>query len=146
MHAAVAETVAKGEGTLPVDPSRGGALKALVQKTNLIHIFEKGGPIMWPLLVVSILALGAVIERVLFLANEQRQARFEVRWRDSSAPSENGDIDDAIRIGNASKFFVVRTLAYALEHREQSLANALLSTRRHRSSSASRAGSRSSTR
>src|SRR5204862_5146466 len=50
--------VASGDGLLPLDPSRGGALKALVQKTNIIHIFQKGGPIMWPLLCASILALG----------------------------------------------------------------------------------------
>ena len=63
----------KGEGTLPLDPSRGGALKALVQKTSLVHIFKKGGPIMWPLLFAAILALATVLERVLFLLNERRK-------------------------------------------------------------------------
>jgi hypothetical protein len=31
--------VQSGAGTMPLDPSRGGALKALIQRTNLIHIF-----------------------------------------------------------------------------------------------------------
>jgi biopolymer transport protein ExbB len=125
LNAGVAETVRTGEGRIPVDPTRGGALKELVQKTNLIHIFKKGGPIMWPLLIVSILAMGAAIERILFLANEQRKRDSKALARFLGA-AQDGDVDGAIRIGNASKYFVVRTLAYALEHRERSLASALL--------------------
>ena len=117
--------VQAGEGTLPLDPTRGGALKALVQKTNLIHIFEKGGPIMWPLLFASILALGTVLERCLFLFNERRKRdpqALERLLRDV----EQRDIERAIRDSSSSKFFVVRALNYALGHRETSLANALL--------------------
>jgi len=73
MQGAIASLVATGEGTLPLDPSRGAALKALVQKTNLVHIFIKGGPIMWPLLAASVVALAVVLERVLFLLNEGRK-------------------------------------------------------------------------
>src|SRR5262249_6116657 len=69
--AGIATLVQKGEGILPFDPSRGGALKALVQKTSLLHIFEKGGPIMWPLLAASVLALGTVLERIFFLMRER---------------------------------------------------------------------------
>ncbi len=125
LQAGLASLVQNGNGTMPLDPSRGGALKALIQKTNLIHIFEKGGPIMWPLLLSSVLALGAVLERLLFLANERRK-------RDSNALDQlyaevqRGHLDEAIRIGKQSKFFVVRALGYALSHREQSLPNALV--------------------
>jgi len=112
------------EGLLPLDPSRGGALKELVQKTNLIHIFEKGGPIMWPLLLCSVLALGTVIERVLFLIGEKRKR--DAKAMDASSRGRAGDTESAIRIGKESKFYVVRTLGYALAHKETSLANALL--------------------
>ncbi len=37
----------------------------------LIQIFLKGGPIMWPLLLVSIAALATVLERLVFLATEK---------------------------------------------------------------------------
>jgi biopolymer transport protein ExbB len=120
----LAALVQSGSGTMPLDPSLGGALKALIQKTNLIHIFEKGGPIMWPLLLSSVLALGAVLERLLFLANEGRK-------RDARALDQlftevtRGNLEEAIRIGRDSRFFVVRALGYALSHREQSLPNAL---------------------
>ena len=121
----LANLVQSGEGTLPLDPSRGGALKALVQKTNLFHIFEKGGPIMWPLLLASILALGTVLERVFFLMNEGRKRDPKALER-LLADVEKGDILAALSESAGSKDFVVRTLRYALEHREQSLPNALL--------------------
>ena len=121
----LASLVEKGEGLLPLDPTRGGALKELVQKTSLIHIFKKGGPIMWPLLFASVLALGTVIERVIFLLLEggrrdrkAQEALFEAAGK--------GDIEHAIRAGNPSRDFVVRALTYALAHREKSLPNALL--------------------
>jgi len=125
MQLGLTNLVESGEGTLPLDPSRGGALKALVQKTNLIHIFQKGGPIMWPLLLASILALGTVLDRVIFMINERRK-------RDPKALArffgevERGDTEAAILISKSSRDFVVRTLGYAVEHREESLANALL--------------------
>ncbi len=125
LQAGVAALLDSGDGFLPLDPSRGGALKALVQKTNLIHIFKKGGPIMWPLLCASVLALGTVLERVLFLLKEKLK-------RDPKALDgffkaiTRGDTEGAILISKASRFHVVRALGYALAHKEQSLANALL--------------------
>jgi biopolymer transport protein ExbB len=123
----LAALVETGEGLLPLDPSRGGALKALVQKTSLFHIFEKGGPIMWPLLVASILALGTVIERLFFLANERRK-RDAGAMEQLFAHVERGDTAGAIRISKQSNYFVVRALGQALEHKEHSLPNALLHT------------------
>jgi biopolymer transport protein ExbB len=121
----LAQLVQQGEGTLPVDPSRGGALKALVQKVNLIHIFEKGGPIMWPLLAASILALGTVLERLIFLANEKRK-RNHKKLDELFSAIERGDTEGAARVSSSTKDFVVQVLGYALLHREQSMTNALL--------------------
>jgi biopolymer transport protein ExbB len=117
--------VENGEGEVPLDPSLGGALKALVQKTNLIHIFEKGGPIMWPLLCASILSLGTVLERILFLVREKMR-RSRKSLDEFFAAVQRRDLDGAVRIGRESKFFVVRALGYALERRETSLQSALL--------------------
>ncbi len=125
LQAGVGPLVESGEGTLPLDPSRGAALKALIQKTSLIEIFEKGGPIMWPLLLSSILALGTVNERVVFLANE-RPNRDPQALQRLLGEVQRGAIDAAIQIGRQSKDYVVRTLGYALEHKEVSLASALM--------------------
>ena len=125
MQAGLAALVQSGVGLLPLDPSRGGALKELVQRTSLYFIFEKGGPIMWPLLCASILALGTVLERVFFLVNEARK-RDRAAMDQLFASVERGDMAAAIATGKRSKYFVVRALGYALEHKENSLPNALL--------------------
>ena len=125
LQTGIAALVTSGQGFLPLDASRGGALKALVQKTNLFHIFEKGGPIMWPLLIASIVALGTVLERFLFLARERLKRDNEALDAFFKAVTE-GDLDEAAKVSKGSKFFVLRALGYALVHKEQSLANALL--------------------
>lgn len=123
LNVGIAAVVEQGKGVLPMDPSRGGAFKELVQKTSLIHIFKQGGPIMWPLLAVSILALGVVIERTLFLMLEGRrrnpqavQALFDTIAK--------GDMAMAMETSRKSRDFVARTLCYGLAHKD-SLVNAL---------------------
>ena len=124
MNEGVATLLASGEGTLPLDPSRGGALKALVQKASIIHIFIKGGPIMWPMLAASIVALAVVLERLIFLFNEQRR-------RDPKCVSRffghvaRGEIDEAITVASPSRDAIASTMAFALENRDASLSHAL---------------------
>ncbi|MDQ3623728.1 MAG: MotA/TolQ/ExbB proton channel family protein [Verrucomicrobiota bacterium] len=91
----------------------------------MIQLFIKGGPIMWPLLVTSLVAVTVVLERLIFVLRE----RFR---RDPAAVEkifnavENGDHERAILAGQASQDFVARVLTYALAHREQSHTSALL--------------------
>jgi biopolymer transport protein ExbB len=117
--------VTTGEGALPLDPSRGGALRELMHRGSLIGYFKKGGPIMYPLLAVSILAFTVVLERLWFLMRERRSR--EPKVVDEILSSiEEGDIDSAIRTGAKTKDFVGRALIYAIQHREKSLSNALI--------------------
>ncbi len=125
LQAGIDSLVQNGEGLMPLDPSRGGALKALVQKSNLIHIFKKGGPIMWPLLFTSVLALAVVLERLVFLMVERGRRNPKALEAFFAAVGE-GNIQRAIRTSKGTKFFVVRALGYALGHKEASLASALL--------------------
>jgi biopolymer transport protein ExbB len=91
----------------------------------MIQMFIKGGPIMWPILVASIVALTVVVERLFFILAErvrrQPQAVGEILGR-----VEKGDVDGAIRIGEASRDFVARVLTYGLVHRDKSVSDALL--------------------
>lgn len=125
MQAGLAALVTTGEGLLPLDPSRGGALKQLVQKTDLVQIFKKGGPIMWPLLVAAGLSILTVLERILFLMNEARKRSPKALERFFEAIGK-GKTEEAITISNNTKFHVVRALGYALAHKERSISNALL--------------------
>ena len=125
LQSGIAALVESGEGVMPLDPSRGGAFKALVQKTSLIQIFKKGGPIMWPLLLAAMLSLGTVIERVIFIIGTQRKRNPQELEKFFAAVAED-DTKSAIQISNESKYHVVRTLGYALTHKEKSIESALL--------------------
>lgn len=91
----------------------------------MLQIFLKGGPIMWPLLCTSLVALAVVIERLLFILRERRRRQPEV-VDEILSQVERGDTASAVQEGKTSGDFVARTLAYGLEHREKSLSNALL--------------------
>lgn len=125
LDAGIAQVVASGDGSLPLDPSRGGALKELMHRGSLIGYFKQGGPIMYPLLMVSILALSVVMERLVFLAREKK-------FRDGEVVDEilsrvqNADVAGAVRAGSKSQDFVARALIYGIQHREKSLSNALI--------------------
>lgn len=92
---------------------------------NLWAIFQKGGPIMWPLLITSIIATSVVIERIIFIFRENKRRRPFVVDKILSAVEE-GDLGKAIEAGRDSDDFVARTLIYGLAHRESSFSNALL--------------------
>jgi biopolymer transport protein ExbB len=91
----------------------------------MLEIFHKGGPIMWPLLVVSIAALTVVFERFIFIARE-RLRRQSALVGDILTQVESGDLDAAARLGERSQDFVARALTYALTHREKSFSEAML--------------------
>ncbi len=55
--------------------------------------FERGGPVMWPLLALSLIALALIVERLLFWMRERRRPAGQVAAAVLSAhPAlENGD-------------------------------------------------------
>jgi biopolymer transport protein ExbB len=91
----------------------------------MTELFVKGGPIMWPILATSIVAVTVVIERLVFIVREhiRRDPRAvqEILQR-----VETGDLAGAARVGETSNDFVARTLTYALTHRNKSISDALL--------------------
>ena len=120
----IAGLVGSGTGTLPFDPTLGNALKALIAKGSLWGYFKKGGPIMWPLLLVSLLSVSVLLERLVFLSVEKRHRQPEV-VENMMGALEKGEADGALQAGKASRDFVARCLTYALLHREKSLTEAL---------------------
>jgi len=119
------ETAARGNPDTGEQPAFAEKLAVIIEEDSLVHIFKKGGPIMWPLLMVSILAMGAVFERSIFLIAEQGR-RDPKALKNFFEAIRTGDITQALQISSGSKFFVLRTLGYALEHKESSLASALM--------------------
>lgn len=113
-----------GKGLLPVDGTLGGAIKDFVQKHSLLDTYIHGGPIMHPLLLVSILVFGTAIERIFFILREKkrRKPRDVLALLDSV---EAGEFEQAIKIGNKSHDYVARALSHALEHVETNITDAL---------------------
>lgn len=66
-----------------------------------------------------------VIERLLFIAST-RLARQPKVVDKILACVEEGDVDEAIRVGEGSGDFVARSLVYGLRHRSESFSSALL--------------------
>jgi biopolymer transport protein ExbB len=91
----------------------------------MIQFFFKGGPLMWPLLAVSFIAMTVVLERLWFIVREARDRRPADVER-LFAAMEKGDLAQAQAAGKESSDFVARVLSYALQHREISLSNAYL--------------------
>lgn len=101
------------------------ALNRLAEKSSLLPIFTKGGPIMYPLLLASILALGTVLDRLVFLIGVRLRRDREGIKRFLAAIGSD-DYAEAARVGGKSKDHIVRVLNYALAHRRKSVSNALL--------------------
>jgi len=60
----------------------------------MLELFHKGGPIMWPILFASVVALTVVLERLFFILREKIRRQPEVVERMLTAV-ERGDIEDA---------------------------------------------------
>jgi biopolymer transport protein ExbB len=88
---------------------------------DFVGIIVKGGPVMAPLLICSIIALAVVIERFLFWR------RISVRDTAEEIFSlvERGEITKAVDVGRATESPLTRVLLSGLVHRNPSAAKAL---------------------
>lgn len=91
----------------------------------MLDIIQKGGPVVWPLLATSVVAVAVVIERMIFILQEL-ECRNPALVGQILSHAEKGDAAKAIEIGKSSEDFVARTLVYGLSHRHKSFSSALL--------------------
>jgi biopolymer transport protein ExbB len=90
----------------------------------MINLFIKGGPVMYPLLICSIIALTVIIERTIFWIGEDHR-RDQALVNEVLSLAERGNWETVRdRIGN-SKDFIVRILVAGILHREFSIAKAM---------------------
>ena len=90
----------------------------------MLNLLLKGGPVMWPLLLTSIITLAVVIERVIFLIIEKHKRDREVVQK-VLLSVEHGDVPTAIKLASEDKDVVAHILAEGLLHPD-SMANAIL--------------------
>jgi biopolymer transport protein ExbB len=92
---------------------------------TVMELFHAGGPIMWPILLLSFVMITVVIERLLFTfrENSNREPEVVVKMLESV---ERRDIEGALAIGRQSNDFVARILVYSLSNKEFSMSNAFI--------------------
>src|SRR6476646_7915413 len=90
----------------------------------LIDQFRKGGPVMWPILVVSIVALTVVLERCIWWGGRWFR-RDPKRIEKVFTAIENDDTTEASRLSRGSRDPVLRMLWNGLNHQHSSLEAAL---------------------
>ena len=90
----------------------------------MIDVFLKGGPIMYPLLICSIIALTVIIERIIFWIVEDHRSD-QALVNDVLSLAEKGNWEDARKRIGDSKDSIIRILVAGILHREFSMAKAM---------------------
>jgi biopolymer transport protein ExbB len=90
----------------------------------MLEYFRQGGPIMYPLLLCSLVSLTLVIERTLFWIREEK--RRDRRLLDELMTLvERNELEKARDLTRSTKDFVVRVMVCGIVHQAFSLRDAL---------------------
>jgi biopolymer transport protein ExbB len=90
----------------------------------VVQFFLKGGPVMWPILICSLVAVAVVGERTFWWMRE-RQKRDPQKMEQLLAALENSDVATALKTAEGSDDPVIRTIHRGLSHVHTSLQGAL---------------------
>ncbi|MBW2206792.1 MAG: MotA/TolQ/ExbB proton channel family protein [Deltaproteobacteria bacterium] len=90
----------------------------------MIEIFIEGGPVMYPLLACSILALTVIIERTIFWVREDMR-RDQTLVDGVMELCQKGDWETVRKKVVGSRDFVIRILVNGIVHREFSMTKAM---------------------
>nr|WP_320190183.1 DUF3450 family protein [uncultured Desulfobacter sp.] len=103
---------------VPVDISKGGALRRFTHELNLMDQVPKGGPLVWPILAILGLAALILLERAVFFWRHQiRIAPFMAKL---SSLMESGNFQACRELMEANKQgFIPQVLLKALPARQQ---------------------------
>ncbi|WP_457552826.1 MotA/TolQ/ExbB proton channel family protein [Desulfobacula sp.] len=104
---------------VPIDISKGVALRQLTHKLNLVDQIPKGGPIVWPILAIFGLALVILLERLFFFARKQIKVEsFMAKLRQHVAGEDWEGCE--LLLLSKQKGFIPKVLLTALAFRNQS--------------------------
>jgi biopolymer transport protein ExbB len=100
-------------------------LAFLIGDQSPMELFSNGGPIMWPILLLSFVAMTVVVERLLFIFKENGNHEPEV-VSNMLENVEKGNIDGALQLGKRSNDAIARILVYTLTNKDYSMSNAFV--------------------
>jgi biopolymer transport protein ExbB len=95
-----------------------------LDKNFFVHNFKAGGPIMWPILIISLTAMAVVLERVFWWLGRWMR-RDPKRIEKVFTAIEVGDVAEASRLSRDSRDPVLRMMWNGLNHQHASLQGAL---------------------
>jgi biopolymer transport protein ExbB len=101
-----------------------GTPQSEFDKNFFVDNFRKGGPIMWPILLVSLTALAVVLERIFWWLGRWMR-RDPKRIEKVFTAIEVGDVAEASRLSRDSRDPVLRMMWNGLNHQHASLQGAL---------------------
>ncbi len=90
----------------------------------VVEQFVKGGPIMWPMLVVMVAAVAVILERIIWWG-AHGASREPAKLEQVYTALEKGDVIAASAVAKDAKDPVVKVLWHALNHHHASLEGAL---------------------
>jgi len=90
----------------------------------MLDYFFKGGLVMYPLLLCSLVSLTVIVERIFFWIREGKR-RDQSLVNKVMGLTEKGDYDKAVEIAGTCGDYVAKVLFCGLVHREFSLISAL---------------------
>lgn len=98
---------------------------AFLMGKDPMELFIAGGPIMWPIILISFLGLTVAVERIVFIVRENSHRDAEVVEK-MLEKVEARDLDGAVEVGKQSRDYIARILVYSISNKEYSLHNAFV--------------------
>lgn len=86
--------------------------------------FLRGGPIMYPLLICSLISVAVIVERIIFWLSAERE-RDTLLISDMLQMAEKGLYEKAAQRARGSQDYIARVLLEGIVHRNYSLSQAL---------------------
>jgi biopolymer transport protein ExbB len=124
MSPATTTTTTAASASPAASPSPSGTPQSEFDKNFFVENFRKGGPIMWPILAVSLTALAVVLERIFWWLGRWMR-RDPKRIEKVFTAIEVGDVAEASRLSRDSRDPVLRMMWNGLNHQHASLQGAL---------------------
>jgi len=90
----------------------------------MLNFFVRGGPIMYPLLICSLISVAVIVERIIFWLSAER-GRDTLLISDMLQMAEKGLYEKAAQRARGSRDYIARILLEGIVHRSYSLSQAL---------------------
>ena len=84
----------------------------------------RGGPIMYPLLICSLISVAIIVERIIFWLSAKRE-REPLLISEMLQLAEKGHYEKAVQCARGSRDYIARVLLEGIVHRNYSLSQAL---------------------